>query len=151
MACAVSGYSREELLAMDLATLLPAPNREAAEALAQAMDGGLDRWTSVERCMMRKDGRPVHVAWSGVVITYEGAPAVLGTGINVTDDLALEVRDDGYGFDPKAARVAAVGLVSMEERALALGGLLEVDSTPGAGASIRLHCPLRERTPSTAA
>ena len=85
MACAVSGYTREELLAMDLATIMPSPNREAAGALARAMDGGLNRWTSVERRMVRKDGRSVHVAWSGVVIDYEGAPAVLGTGIDVTE------------------------------------------------------------------
>jgi PAS domain S-box-containing protein len=85
MACAVSGYTREELLAMDLATLIPSSNREAAEALARAMGGGLSRWTSVERRMARKDGRAVYVAWSGVVIDYEGAPAVLGTGIDVTE------------------------------------------------------------------
>jgi len=65
--------------------------------------------------------------------------------------LELEVRDDGCGFDPKAARATGVGLVSMEERALALGGLLEVDSAIGTGASVRFYCPLRERTPSNAA
>jgi signal transduction histidine kinase len=67
------------------------------------------------------------------------------------DRLELEVRDNGCGFDPKAARTNAVGLMSMEERALALGGLLEVDSEPGNGARVRLLCPLREQTPASAA
>ena len=51
--------------------------------------------------------------------------------------LALEVQDDGCGFDPKHRRGSA-GLLSMEERALALGGRLEVQSTPGRGTVIRL-------------
>jgi two-component system, NarL family, sensor histidine kinase UhpB len=65
--------------------------------------------------------------------------------------LVLEVRDDGRGFDADARHHAALGLVSMQERALALGGRLEVRSTPGAGTIIRLVCPLAERSPASAA
>ena len=43
----------------------------------------------------------------------------------------LEVRDDGRGFDRTARRTDSLGLASMEERALALGGRLEVVSSPG--------------------
>jgi PAS domain S-box-containing protein len=61
-----------------------------------------------------------------------------------TDDLtlALEVRDDGRGFDRDALRSRALGLVAMEERAVALGGRLAVRSAPGAGTTIRLECPI---------
>jgi PAS domain S-box-containing protein len=65
--------------------------------------------------------------------------------------LALEVRDDGCGFDPKHRRGQALGLLSMEERALALGGRLDVRSTPGRGTVIRLECPLARRSPKSAA
>jgi signal transduction histidine kinase len=55
--------------------------------------------------------------------------------------LALEVGDDGVGFDPSAPdlRSRRLGLTSMEERAAALGGSLVVDSTPGDGTRVRLE------------
>ncbi len=59
--------------------------------------------------------------------------------------LHLEVRDDGCGFEPGRRRSSALGLLSMEERALALGGRLEVRSVPSRGTTIALDCPLNER------
>ncbi len=57
--------------------------------------------------------------------------------------LVLTVADDGRGFDPAAAglRGRRLGLTSMEERASALGGRLEVASAPGAGTTVRLEVP----------
>jgi len=65
--------------------------------------------------------------------------------------LLLEVRDDGRGFDRAARRTDSLGLASMEERALALGGRLNVESSLGQGTCIRLECPLKVRNPATAA
>ncbi len=59
--------------------------------------------------------------------------------------LALEVRDDGVGFDRSSLQKSALGLVAMEERALALGGRLSVQSTPGSGTTVRLECPIDQR------
>jgi signal transduction histidine kinase len=58
--------------------------------------------------------------------------------------LSLAVSDDGVGFDPGAAehRSRRLGLTSMEERARAVGGTLEIDSTRGAGTTVRLEVPL---------
>ena len=67
------------------------------------------------------------------------------------DGLSLEVRDDGRGFVTDDRRHEALGLVSMEERALALGGRFEVWSEPGRGTAVRLECPLPIRTPASAA
>jgi signal transduction histidine kinase len=56
--------------------------------------------------------------------------------------LLLAVADDGSGFDP--AGVAAgrhLGLVSMRERAAALGGELRVESAPGSGTTISMEVP----------
>jgi PAS domain S-box-containing protein len=70
----------------------------------------------------------------------------------VTDGLLrVEVRDDGRGFDVQTPKREAIGLVSMEERALALGGKLAVRSTPGDGTSVLLTCPLIRRVPRPAA
>lgn len=55
----------------------------------------------------------------------------------------VSVFDDGKGFDPQASGVRArhLGLTSMEERADALGGRLEITSSPGCGTTIRLELP----------
>jgi PAS domain S-box-containing protein len=72
----------------------------------------------------------------------------LGT---VGDMLSLEVHDDGCGFDPAERRRDALGLVSMEERALALGGHVEVRAAPGDGTIVRFLCPKIHRVPQSAA
>jgi signal transduction histidine kinase len=55
--------------------------------------------------------------------------------------LELTVSDDGMGFDPAAPAVRSrrLGLTSMEERALALGGTLTIESKPGRGTTVRLE------------
>ena len=54
---------------------------------------------------------------------------------------AIEVADDGVGFDPDRVELRSrhLGLTSMEERAGELGGRLKIRSTPGAGTSVRLE------------
>lgn len=58
----------------------------------------------------------------------------------------------GHGVGPAARRGSdALGLVGMEERALALGGRLELRSTPGEGTRVRLCCPATLRRTVSAA
>ena len=54
------------------------------------------------------------------------------------------VEDDGRGFEPgeEAPRVGGTGLASMKERALLLGGALELTSTPGKGTRVEILLPL---------
>ena len=53
---------------------------------------------------------------------------------------ALEVADDGRGFEP-ASPGAGFGLDGMRERVALAGGTFEVDSTAGRGTSLRVHLP----------
>jgi signal transduction histidine kinase len=55
--------------------------------------------------------------------------------------LVMSVTDDGVGFDPAAPELRSrrLGLTSMEERAEAIGGALSIESTPGAGTTVRLE------------
>ena len=61
------------------------------------------------------------------------------------DRLVVEVRDDGRGgADP----VKGSGLSGLADRAGALGGRLELDSTPGWGTRVRAELPLSVAKPS---
>jgi signal transduction histidine kinase len=60
------------------------------------------------------------------------------------DGLYLRVIDDGGGFDPAAAAsrpAPGFGLVSMRERAEAIGGLFTVSSRPGTGTVVEVRLP----------
>lgn len=64
--------------------------------------------------------------------------------------LALEVSDNGGGFDVDAATVAvsqgrSLGLIGMRERATLAGGHFELQSLPGKGTRVRAWMPLNER------
>ncbi len=71
------------------------------------------------------------------------------------------VQDDGAGMDPNAT-THGLGLLGSSERAAGLGGVLQVQSTPGSGVQVSLWIPLSaptraanvadtERLPGTAA
>jgi PAS domain S-box-containing protein len=53
--------------------------------------------------------------------------------------LRVAVQDDGRGFDPAACRSQSLGIESMKQRALALGGRLELVSAPGKGTTVLLE------------
>jgi signal transduction histidine kinase len=55
----------------------------------------------------------------------------------------LSIVDDGTGFDARAAEATGrrLGLVSMRERARAVGGRLEVSSSASHGTTVRLVLP----------
>jgi len=60
---------------------------------------------------------------------------------NCEGEIILHIQDDGVGFDPQAGYPGHLGLHSMHERATQLGGRLIIQSTPGAGTSIRVQIP----------
>ena len=56
------------------------------------------------------------------------------------NEALLEIIDDGRGFPPSSAgRLDSYGLMGMRERADAIGALLEIDSAPGKGTTIRVR------------
>lgn len=58
-------------------------------------------------------------------------------------ELGLEVRDNGCGFDRAAvAKRKSFGLLGMRERALALGGHVDIISAPGKGTVIGVSIPI---------
>jgi PAS domain S-box-containing protein len=79
---------------------------------------------------------------------HNAAKYARGTRIDLilehgADQLLLEVRDDGIGFDATQDFVGHLGLHSMRERMAALGGTTDVTSTLGVGTCIRAAVPSR--------
>jgi len=60
--------------------------------------------------------------------------------------LCCSVRDDGSGFEirpaQKAMRRDGLGLIAMRERVSAIGGTLQIDSSPGNGTVLSIRLPL---------
>ena len=111
----------------------------------------------------RKSGLPITLAPDGVgrydqdleaavyfcvlealqnVAKYARATAITVTLHDADRRLLFEVNDDGEGFDPAHA-VGGMGLRSMSDRVEAVGGSLEVTSTPGRGTTVVGTIPLR--------
>lgn len=57
--------------------------------------------------------------------------------------LVLQVADDGSGFDQKLLQDAeGLGVAFMRERAVLVGGVLDVKASPGNGTSVTFRVPL---------
>ncbi|RBY80797.1 GAF domain-containing sensor histidine kinase [Blastococcus sp. TF02A-26] len=69
---------------------------------------------------------------------HSGAAHVTVT-LDVTDEVVLEVVDDGRGIDPRAARS---GLRNLSERAARRGGGATVEALPDGGTRLRWWAPL---------
>ena len=71
---------------------------------------------------------------------HSGARRAMVTLGATGDEARVEVEDDGRGLDPEEP--PGMGLTGMRERALALGGELEVEGERGAGTRVRLRVAL---------
>lgn len=57
-------------------------------------------------------------------------------------NLTLEIKDDGHGFEPvSACERGGMGLKNMRERTEKLGGILKITSQPGQGATVYICLP----------
>jgi len=70
-----------------------------------------------------------------------------------SEQLELQVEDDGVGFDPVPPRGRhsdnySLGLLGIRERASAVGGHVSIVSAPGKGCTVRLTCALDASPPS---
>ena len=82
-------------------------------------------------------------------ITHGGARRLTVRLSRDGERLALEVNDDGSGFDVSAAHAnrKGLGLVMMEERANLVGGRTETVSQAGVGTTVRVVAPANQEAP----
>ncbi|MEV0589395.1 sensor histidine kinase [Nonomuraea sp. NPDC050310] len=73
-----------------------------------------------------------HASRAGVTLSY------------LENEVALDVRDDGKGFDLARLEAGGFGLTIMRQRVEELSGSLRIESEPGAGTGISacIPCPL---------
>jgi len=74
-----------------------------------------------------------HSKAKSIQVAMQGTPS----------ELSLLISDDGIGFDPEEAKLAAgLGLISMRERIHLAGGEFQITSKPGEGTCIAARVPL---------
>lgn len=127
-------------------------------ALSAALGRAAEQATHGMRVDLRVDGEPTAVPSdiaSALVRTARGALAnvrehaeasrVVVTLTYHPDQVVLDVRDDGRGFDPDRVPPPGSrgrGIAGIRDRAVALGGHAEVESAPGDGSTISVRFPL---------
>jgi signal transduction histidine kinase len=63
----------------------------------------------------------------------------------------VSVTDDGRGFDPRGLGTDRLGLSGISERVRLLGGAVEIETSPGAGTTVRATLPQwRPSSPASA-
>ncbi|WP_243060640.1 sensor histidine kinase [Nocardioides sp. SR21] len=79
------------------------------------------------------------------VVEHAAAQRVVVTLTYQGDEVVLDVRDDGRGFDPGLVRPRGTrgrGLAGIGDRAATLGGRADVESEPGEGTTVSVRFPL---------
>ncbi|MFC4911508.1 sensor histidine kinase [Actinomadura gamaensis] len=131
-----------------------APSDLAAGSLPHALRSLADR----ENALLRVEGEEYPLPADAQAALHRVAQAALAnarehaaaTTIVITlsyldGEVALDVADDGRGFDPSAPRAAApdrgYGLPAMRDRLVPLGGTLVVESEPGEGTVVAARLP----------
>jgi signal transduction histidine kinase len=74
------------------------------------------------------------------VVRHARAGSVVARVVFDQNEVRLDVRDDGIGFD-RARRAEGHGLAGVEERVVEMGGQLVVRSALGAGTTVMVHLP----------
>ncbi|MFI6802754.1 sensor histidine kinase [Streptosporangium canum] len=153
---AVKNLARESLAEArrSVDALRPEPLQTAR--LSDALAGVTDRWSKLH-------GLPVQVTTTGTarpmmpeaefallrtaqealanVAKHAGASRVGVTLSYLEQEVALDVRDDGKGFDLTSLEAGGFGLTIMRQRVEGLSGSLRVESEPGAGTGISACVP----------
>jgi len=124
------------------------------KGLADALRDYAERWSRQTGIMVRvavqEEGalpldaeracfRVVQEALANVA-RHSGAGRVEITLSGADGGVCLTVADDGCGFDVAPVQGRGLGLLTMRERAEALGGHLVVDSAPGRGTRVTVQC-----------
>ena len=154
---AATGLARESLseARRSVHALRPEPLQTAR--LSEALSDVAERWSSLHgvAVQMTTTGtpRPLHpeaevallrTAQEALANVAKHAQATrVGVTLSFLDgEIALDVRDDGRGFDPGESRGGdGFGLIAMRQRLEGVAGTVQIESEPGAGTGISARVP----------
>jgi signal transduction histidine kinase len=125
-----------------LAELVASSFRGKLEARVDGVDGVLSREDEVHVYRVAQEAlnnAVKHGEASEITFEVERRP----------DAVHLSIYDDGRGFNPEAVAAnphSGSGLKTLKERAVMLGGALELRSEPGVGTRLTLRVPTVQRT-----
>lgn len=91
-AVAMTGYSAEELLAMEFWDVIHPDDRDLVRQRGLARQRGQAVPWSYEVKILPKHGDPLWVEFSAGVIEFEGSPAVLGIAVDISERHAAAIR-----------------------------------------------------------
>jgi signal transduction histidine kinase len=158
---AATGLARESLSEARRSVEALRPESLETARLSDALADVAGRWSALH-------GIPVQVTTTGTArpmppeaefallrtaqealanVAKHAAASRVGVTLSYMEhDVALDVRDDGRGFDLRPVKVCAhdggFGLVAMRQRIESLAGRLQVESEPGTGTGISACLPL---------
>lgn len=135
-----AGESGSETLAGNLEQMSRRVSREygvQAECRVEGAPYAVGRQAMHELMMVAREG-----LYNAVL---HGDPARIATHLSFAPDaLALEITDDGRGFNAAQQPVNGhYGLQGLRERVARMAGSVAIHSQPGAGTTIRVHVPRR--------
>ncbi|MDQ6522035.1 sensor histidine kinase [Nocardioides sp. LHD-245] len=143
--------------------LVPAPLAESS--LADAVAVLVEDWVAhrpadppvAADAVVTGEVRPLHPELEATVLRiaqealsnvakHADARRVAVTLSYLDDEVMLDVRDDGTGFDPGTpSGPTSFGLRGMRQRAERLAGVLDVETEPGGGTVVSVRLPALER------
>jgi len=78
------------------------------------------------------------------IVRHAAATAITARLSIEGGQVVLSVTDNGKGFEPDAVKgKKTLGLLGMKERALMMGGICDISSSPGQGTTISVAVPLK--------
>lgn len=139
--------------------LVPAPLENTS--LPDAVESGVRAWAALHpvhaETVVTGTERPLHPEVEATVLRvvqealsnvakHAGATRVGVTLSYLDDEVLVDVRDDGAGFDPSLpVAEGSFGLRGMRQRAERLAGALDVEAEPGSGTAVSVRLPALER------
>src|SRR6185312_15357788 len=76
------------------------------------------------------------------IVKHARASTVTLRLVQQDNEIYFQVRDDGRGFNPAPSFPGHLGVRSMQERAMKMGGTLTIESAPEQGTYINVRIPL---------
>jgi signal transduction histidine kinase len=153
---AATRLARESLVEARRSVHALRPEPLETALLSEALAGVAERWSGL-------NGIPAQVTTTGTVrpvqpeiefallraaqealanVAKHARATRVGLTVSYMDnEVALDVRDDGVGFDPHVPGRECFGLIAMRERIESLSGTLQVESEPGGGTAISACVP----------